>query len=132
LHFLLTVLPYCTHSIVCHPRFAAARRGRRRQGAARRKQIAAERKWDQLLAPALVDFGVVLAVMAIVVFCSYLLRGLRHDTHDEQVLGELLVQELVSESPVFLPSPIGATCVPLTAPRAEQLADGPPRDLVHS
>jgi hypothetical protein len=71
---------------------------------AERKQIAAERKWDQLLALAIEDLGVLLVIAAIVGFCWYLLMGLRHETVTDQAVGELLIQEIVAENPILLPS----------------------------
>jgi hypothetical protein len=70
---------------------------------AERKAIAAERKWDQLLAPAVQDLGVFLVIAAIVGFCWYLLMGLRHDSVTDKEVGELLIQEMVAEKPILLP-----------------------------
>ncbi|MBN2579390.1 MAG: hypothetical protein JXB10_10395 [Pirellulales bacterium] len=70
-----------------------------------RQKIAQERHWDQLLAPALQDFGLLLAVAAALGFCGYLLFGLRKEDVTDQTLGEMLVQELAAEEPLLLPSP---------------------------
>ncbi len=71
---------------------------------AERKQIAAERKWDQLLAPAVQDLGVFLVIAAIIGYCWYLLMGLRHENVTDQAVGELLIQEIIAENPILLPS----------------------------
>ena len=42
-----------------------------------RQKIDTARKWDQLLAPALADFGVMLVIAAALWFCWYLLIGLK-------------------------------------------------------
>jgi hypothetical protein len=68
-----------------------------------RIKIAAERHWDQLLAPALLDFGLLLVIVAALAFCCYLLIGLRKEDVTDQALGELLIQELAAEDPVLLP-----------------------------
>jgi hypothetical protein len=68
-----------------------------------RQKIAAERKWDQLLAPALQDFGILLVIAAALGFCGYLLIGLRREDVTEQAVGELLIQEIVAENPILLP-----------------------------
>jgi hypothetical protein len=69
-----------------------------------RQKIAAERKWDGLLAPAVANFGVFLVIAACLAFCGYLLMGLRHEKVAEPLLEELLIEELVSDHPRLLPS----------------------------
>ena len=83
---------------------------------AERKQIAVERKWDQLLAPAIEDLGVFLVIAAIIGFCWYLLMGLRHETVTDQAVGELLIQEIVAENPILLP-PVHSSQPALEHPR---------------
>ena len=93
-----------------------------------RQNIAAERKWDRLLAPALLDFGVFMMITASLVFCGYLLIGLRHEKITEPSVEELLIQELVSENPRLLPllppSPPVLNCRP--QPELEDPAEDSP------
>jgi hypothetical protein len=70
----------------------------------------------------LLDFGVLLAIVAILVFCGHLLRGLRRENGDEQIVGELLVQELVCDDPVLLP-PLPIAPIPLERVRMPERAD---------
>jgi hypothetical protein len=96
-----------------------------------RKRIAAERQWDQLLAPALLDFGGGLMIVAVLGFCGYLLIGLRHENNTEQAVGELLVQELVCEQSILLPPatlPMAAIAHPLE-PELHRSLKNPTSDI---
>jgi len=88
---------------------------------AERKQIATERKWDQLLASAIQDLGVFLVIAAIIGFCWYLLMGLRHETVTDQAVGELLIQEIVAENPILLP-PVHPSHPALEHPRIPSIS----------
>jgi hypothetical protein len=54
------------------------------------------------LAPALVDFGLLLVIAATLAFCGYLLIGLRQEKITESSVEDLLIEELVSDHPGFL------------------------------
>jgi hypothetical protein len=69
-----------------------------------RQRIAADRRWDSLLAPAVANFGVFLVIAASLAFCGYLLMGLRHEKVEAPLVEELLIEELVSDHPRLLPT----------------------------
>jgi hypothetical protein len=69
-----------------------------------RRQVAADRWRDPLIAVVLADLGLLAACLAPLLLCGYLLRGLKHEPA-EQELAELLAVELVSETPLLLPMP---------------------------
>ena len=69
---------------------------------AERKQIAAQRHRDPIVAAAIMHIGVLLACLLPLVVCIYLLRTLK-DSEPEGELCNLLVEELVSPEPKFLP-----------------------------
>ncbi len=52
-----------------------------------RQKIDAARKWDQLLAPALADFGVLLVIAAALWFCWYLIIGLKLEDRANRTWG---------------------------------------------
>jgi hypothetical protein len=70
-----------------------------------RKQIAAQRNRDPIVAAAITGLAVVLACLAPIILAIYLLRTAdRHQATDAE-LAELLVQELVADEPLLLPPP---------------------------
>ena len=68
-----------------------------------RRQIAASRHRDPIIATVLADLGLVIACVAPLVLCGYLLRGLQHEPTDQE-LADVLVTELTSDSPLLLSS----------------------------
>ena len=68
-----------------------------------RRELARARQRESLLIPVLQGGGGVLVVVAALVFCAFLLAGLRHPEEAPQALGELLVEELSAERPLVLP-----------------------------
>ena len=75
-----------------------------------RRRIAAERLTESRLGPVLKASGTVLVASLAIGFCWFLLFGLRKDDSDE-ILAELLVQEIVSDSPLLLPRNDALTAV---------------------
>lgn len=70
-----------------------------------RKDIAQERRRESVLVPAVKVIGGAAVAVAVVLFCLALLFGARrHDATDADV-NELLISELVSESPQLLRIP---------------------------
>jgi Skp family chaperone for outer membrane proteins len=68
-----------------------------------RRQLATERYRESLLAPVL-PHVVLLVVCALpLVLAWYLLHGWRCESQDDLAIGELLIEELVSEQPQLLP-----------------------------
>jgi hypothetical protein len=67
-----------------------------------RRQLASQRRWDSLTAAAITNTGLVLACLAPLVVCWYLLRAVRDETEDA-VVAEVLVEELASDRPRLLP-----------------------------
>lgn len=69
-----------------------------------RKQIAAERHRDPIIAVALEGFGLILACLMPLVVCVLVLRQMRDETGDERALGEMLALEIASDQPTLLPA----------------------------
>jgi len=67
-----------------------------------RQVIAGQRRTESMLGPIIKTCSIAAMCVVTIGFCWYLLFGLRHDNADE-TLGELLVEELVSDSPTILP-----------------------------
>jgi len=67
-----------------------------------RQAIAARRRSDPIIAAAITHVGMVLACLLPLVLCWYLLKRGPGEERDVLV-GELLIEDLVSETPVFLP-----------------------------
>ena len=78
-----------------------------------RKQIAADRHRDPLIAAALQSLGLILACLLPLVVCVFVLRQMQDESGDEKVLAELLALELTSDEPMLLPA------APLAPPRLE-------------
>ena len=68
-----------------------------------RQAIARERLTKSKLGPILKSCSAAALCVVTIGFCWYLLFGLRHHDNSDQVLNELLVEDLVSESPMLLP-----------------------------
>jgi len=83
-----------------------------------RCELAGQRRWDSLAAAAITNTGLILACLAPLVLCWYLLRAVRGET-DDGVVAEVLIEELASEQPKLLP--------PFAEDRASLPGDRPPR-----
>ena len=71
-----------------------------------RRELARARQRESLLIPVLQGGGGVLVVVAALVFCAFLLAGLRRHEETSEALSELLIQELSAEQPLVLPRAI--------------------------
>ena len=71
---------------------------------AERRQIAQTRLSESLLAPLMECTAVALVCVMAIALCGFLLYGLRHDHGSDQEITELLVEDMVSEHPLVLPS----------------------------
>ena len=69
---------------------------------AERQEIASQRRTESMLGPIFEICSIAAVGVAVIGFCWCLLFGLSQDDADE-TLGELLVEELVSDSPTILP-----------------------------
>ena len=87
---------------------------------AERRRIAGERQRAPIIAAAITQVGLILACLAPLALCAYLLWSLRSTAAEDEAVTELLVEELTSERPrLLLPKP----------PRAEQPALSNPAGL---
>ena len=68
-----------------------------------RKEIAAQRRTESFVVPAVKLFGSTLIAIALLVFCTALIHGRRHDDAIEKELNELLITDLVNDHPQLLP-----------------------------
>jgi hypothetical protein len=64
-----------------------------------RREIAAQRHRDPIVAAVLLDIGIVLACLLPLAVCIYVLRSTRRAGESDDALTELLVEELVAERP---------------------------------
>ena len=87
---------------------------------AERRQLALARERESLLLPVLQGAGPLLVVIAALVFCSLLLVGLRRRDTEPDLLGELLVEEMVTEHPLLLPRPLLPPSATLALSQAEE------------
>jgi hypothetical protein len=79
-----------------------------------RKEIAGQRRTESMLGPILKGCAAAAVCVVVVGYCWSLLFSLRRQDDADQMLGELLVDELLSEKSVLLPPP-GATAIEHTA-----------------
>lgn len=83
---------------------------------AERKEIAAQRFRDPILAAAILQVGTALACLLPLLLAGYLIWSMKHTAgQDDAAVTELLVTELVSERPLLLPAPVTA-CPALPSP----------------
>jgi hypothetical protein len=68
-----------------------------------RRQLAGQREWAVFYTPLLETIGVVAVVVAILLYCSFVVYGLRRDNGGDREVTELLLNDLVSLQPVLLP-----------------------------
>ena len=89
-----------------------------------RKEIAGQRRTESMLGLILKGCAAAAVCVVTIGYCWCLLFGLRHQDESDETLGELLVDELLSEKPALLPPP-GATAIEHTALPDE--SQSPPR-----
>jgi len=73
-----------------------------------RQDLAARQYRESLLAPVLSSLGIILAAALPLVLAWYLLPGLRSSNPDAELVGQLLVEDIVREHPVLLRTPPAA------------------------
>jgi hypothetical protein len=88
-----------------------------------RRDLAALRYRESLLAPVISGLGLLLLCALPLVLAWYLLQGWRQETATETAIGNLLLEELVSERPLLLPQAI--LPAPREAHRQRDLLTGP-------
>ena len=71
-----------------------------------RRNLAQQRHRDPIIAAALQSTGVLLACLLPLLLAAYALKQMRQEEPDQAAVAELLVYELTSERPLFLPAPI--------------------------
>ena len=84
-----------------------------------RRDIAAQRHRDPLIAAAITNIGLILACLLPLVLCVVILRSLRNPVTDEEALTEFLVQEIVAEQPLLLSAAPRAPALEHAADREE-------------
>lgn len=89
-----------------------------------RQSVAAARVREPIIAQAIGAAACLLAVMACVVFCIYLVRA-TSNAPAELELNELLLTELLTDNPAFLPRPTLPLALPEAAPEAAGAIEGP-------
>lgn len=90
---------------------------RQREGLeSERRQIAQQRQRAPVIAAAITQLGLILACLAPLALAAYLLWVLRHGSDDDAAVTELLVGEIVSDRPKFLPGPGKVPAFPSTSP----------------
>ena len=89
-----------------------------------RHDLAALRYRESLLAPVIAGIGLLLLCSLPLVLAWYLLQGWRQEKADETAIGNLLVEELVSQCPLLLPQPVLPP--PKEPGRQRDLLTGPP------
>jgi len=70
-----------------------------------RRELAAQRHQEPIIAAVLTNMGLALACLLPLVLCWYLLHGLQREPADRE-LSDLLVLELAADSPALLPPPL--------------------------
>lgn len=89
---------------------------------AERKQLAQERHRDPILAAAITNAALLVAVAVTLAFCWFLLKRLGMDS-DTETMRDLLVTEVISGRPFLLPGPSAPLAPPpLPAPDREPKA----------
>ncbi len=80
-----------------------------------RREIAEQRLRDPIIAEAIVQVGLVLACLLPLVLAGYLVYAMKHTvSHDDAIVTEFLVADLVSEHPLLLGPPTQPRLLPQT------------------
>ncbi|MHB8863094.1 MAG: hypothetical protein ACYC6N_11860 [Pirellulaceae bacterium] len=69
-----------------------------------RRELADQRHRESLPAPVLTNLGMLLVTALPLALCWYLLHALKNAPTDEAAVTQLLVQDLVADRPILLPS----------------------------
>jgi hypothetical protein len=92
---------------------------------AERREIAANRFRDPIVAAVITDIGIVLACLLPLAVCVYVLWSARRAGESDSAVVELLVEELAASEPTLLPN---RSSLPRLAPAADPLPNGDPED----
>jgi hypothetical protein len=68
-----------------------------------RREIAKQRGRDPIVAGAIAAFGLTLACLLPLLLAGYIIRAVTQDGDENAALSEMLVVEMTSEKPMFLP-----------------------------
>ena len=71
---------------------------------AERKEITQQRRTESMIVPVAQAIGLTLLAVIVVGFCWTLLFGLRRNDESDAQLVDMLVRDVVSDRPIFLPS----------------------------
>ena len=89
-----------------------------------RRDLAAKRRLDPIVAAAITNAGILLACLLPLVLCWYLLHR-RAEPVDDQAVAEVLLEDLVTDRPLLLPRPENFPAIGLrTKGDNSQLPDG--------
>jgi hypothetical protein len=75
-----------------------------------RRELAAKRRLDPIIAAAITNAGLLLACLLPLVLCCYLLQR-RVEPADDQAVAEILLEDLVTDSPLLLPRSDGLRAI---------------------
>ncbi len=92
-----------------------------------RRELAAKRRLDPIVAAAITNVGLLLACLLPLVLCWYLLTC-RVEPADDQAVAEVLLEDLVADRPLLLPRTDGVRAIGL---RAERDVSRSPDDSDH-
>jgi hypothetical protein len=95
---------------------------------AERRSLAQDRNRESLLVPVISTLGLLLLCSLTLGLAWYLLHAWHREAQDEIVLGQLLIEELVSPHPVLLPGPVLLPAIEHTPQRERTRA---PRHAPH-
>jgi hypothetical protein len=87
-----------------------------------RREMAAAKVRDPIVADALIGAATLIACGLPLVLAYFVLRGAQTAASDDAALGELLVQELVADEPLLLPRPL-APAIEQQLPQADPPAN---------
>jgi hypothetical protein len=83
-----------------------------------RRELAAKRRLDPIVAAAITNIGLLLACLLPLVLCWYLLQR-RVEPADDQAVAEVLLEDLVADRPLLLPRTDGIRAIGLRAERED-------------
>ena len=93
-----------------------------------RRTMAEQRNRESLLVPVISTLGLLLLCCLPLGLAWYLLHAWHREAQDEIVLGQLLVEELVSPHPLLLPGPVLLPAIEHTPQRERLVGPAEPPD----
>lgn len=94
-----------------------------------RKQIAAQRHRDPIVAASIQTVGLIVAALLPLIICVYVIKQMCRDEPDDRAVAELLVAELTTDQPVLLPGPVLRPAPALEHHAYHRLPDEPAPDV---